>query len=140
MPVPTPVTTPVPDTTVVTASSLLLHVPPVVADVRAVVLPAQSVSVPPIAAGVATTVTVDIVRQPAAVYVIGVVPIDTPVTTPEVLLTVALVEKVTAHVPPVGVDANEALLPSHMPNEPVIDVGAAFTVTTLVEAHPVVAT
>ena len=67
VPALTPVTTPVPATTVAMLVLPLLHVPPVVADVRLVVLPAHNTSVPPIAAGVADTVTVDTVRQPPAV-------------------------------------------------------------------------
>ena len=126
-----------PDTTVATPVLLLVQVPPVVADVRLVVLPAQTVSVPPIAAGVATTETVAVVRHPPAVYVTGVVPTATPVTIPEVLPTVALVVKVTAHVPPVGVDDNEDVFPTHTTSEPVIAVGVAFTVTSLVAAQPV---
>jgi hypothetical protein len=42
----------------------LLHVPPEVAEARAVLLPAQKASVPVIAAGVDCTVTVTFLRQP----------------------------------------------------------------------------
>ena len=43
-----------------------LHVPPVVAELNAVVLPAHNESAPVIAAGVAVTVTVTFLRQPPA--------------------------------------------------------------------------
>src|ERR1019366_9069008 len=83
-----PETTPVLPT-VATAVLLLLHVPPGVASVSVVVLPAQTVAVPVTDDGNAFTVTVaEAVQPPDVVYVIDAVPGAMPETTP-VLPTVA---------------------------------------------------
>lgn len=58
-----PVTTPE-ELTVATAVLLLLHVPPGVASVSAVVAPTQRVSVPPMGAGLLLVVIVNVVKQP----------------------------------------------------------------------------
>jgi len=47
--------------------SELLHVPPMVDELSIVVLPAQSVFVPVMAAGIAPTVTIRVTKQPPAV-------------------------------------------------------------------------
>ena len=67
VPAPTPVTTPVPDTTVAFAGLLLLHVPPLVALLSVVVVPIQADSVPLIAPGAAVTVTSYVATQPLPV-------------------------------------------------------------------------
>ena len=64
MPGDTPVTTPVPDTTVATEGLLLLHVPPLVPSVKVVVAGVQIFEAPLIDAGAAFTVTVAEVVQP----------------------------------------------------------------------------
>jgi hypothetical protein len=58
VPEDTPVTTPVPATTVATAGVALLQVPPAVASLSVVVDPAQTLVVPVIAAGNGFTTTV----------------------------------------------------------------------------------
>ncbi len=68
VPALTPVTTPVPDTTVALAGLLLLHVPPLVALLSVVVVPIQADSVPPIAPGAAVTVTSRVATQPLPVW------------------------------------------------------------------------
>ncbi len=60
VPAATPVTTP-PVFTVAIAVALLIHVPPDTVLVRVVVDPVHTVAVPPIAAGVAFTVTFAVV-------------------------------------------------------------------------------
>jgi hypothetical protein len=105
--------------------------------VKVVVEPTQTVRVPVIVGG-GLTVTVTFAIQPLLfVYVITLVPVATPVTTP-VLLTVATAGVpetqgfVAAAVPePVKV----VVEPIHTVNVPVI-VGAAVTVTVAVMLHP----
>ena len=64
MPDATPVTTPVPDTTVASAVLLLVHAPPPVALVRVVVRPIHTFGVPLMDAGSGLTVTGVVVIQP----------------------------------------------------------------------------
>ena len=92
-----PAATPVTNPDVLTIARVgveLLQVPPVVVSVKAVVLPTQTLLVPPIAAGAvgrAYTVTVEgVLHPPLLVKVITLVPASTPVTRP-VPLTVATV-------------------------------------------------
>jgi hypothetical protein len=63
VPAETPDTTPV-DETVATDVEPLVHAPPDVASVRLVVLPAQTLAVPVMAAGDALTVTTVVTWQP----------------------------------------------------------------------------
>lgn len=63
-PADTPVTTPVVDAAVAIEVLLLIHVPPLVASVRVVALPAQTLKVPAIAAGAGFTV-ITVVTSPA---------------------------------------------------------------------------
>ena len=64
VPVPSPVTIPVADPMLAIAALLVLHVPPLGAADRVVVLPVQALSVPPILPGVAETVTCLTAAQP----------------------------------------------------------------------------
>ncbi len=67
VPVPMPVTRPVVEVTepiVATEVLLLLHVWPAVVEVRVVVLPVHTLSVPVIVAGRLTTETANVRRQP----------------------------------------------------------------------------
>jgi len=59
-----PYTTPLEDPTVATPVLLLLHEPPVVTSLNAVVDSIHTLRVPPIAEGGRFTVTVDVVKQP----------------------------------------------------------------------------
>src|SRR5665647_2384158 len=80
VPPDTPVTTPVPATTVATAGVALLHVPPAVASANVVVKPTHTFVVPVITAGKGLTVTVVVTKHPVGkVYDITEVPPDTPV-------------------------------------------------------------
>ena len=106
-PADTPVTTPdvgeaiVP--TVASAVLPLLHVPPDVASVNVVVRPIQTLTPNKgrILAGAVLTVTTAVVKQPVeSVYVLTVVPGDTPFTIPEVDPTVATESVLLVHVPP----------------------------------------
>ena len=63
MPAATPVTRPEPEPIVAIDTSLLLHVPPLVASVSVVVAPSQTLSVPPIVAGSGLMVTNVVLRH-----------------------------------------------------------------------------
>ena len=64
MPADTPVTTPVPPTTVATVVEALVHVPPVVPSVNVIVAPAQNAVEAGIVDGVVLTVTTAVAVQP----------------------------------------------------------------------------
>jgi hypothetical protein len=63
-------------------------------------------------------------------------PAATAVTTPVDGLTVATDVVPLVHVPPVGVELSEVVLPAHMVVVPVIADGAELTLTTVVLVHP----
>ncbi len=63
------------------------------------------------------------------------VPAETPVTIPDVP-TVAIPELPLTHDPPVGVDDNVVVAPTHTDIVPVIADGAANTVTVVVRTQP----
>ena len=67
MPVATPVTIPDDVPTVAIPVLLLLHVPPLVASLRVVVKPMQTVAVPLTDAGNGLTVTTTVATQPVAI-------------------------------------------------------------------------
>lgn len=100
VPPETPVTTPVPETTVATAVLPLLHVPPP-ASVSETVNPGHVIMVPVMAPGAGFTVTVVTVKHPVDnVYVITDVPAETPKTMPLPVPTVATPVLLLAQVPP----------------------------------------
>jgi len=137
VPVFTPVTMPVEVPTVAMIGLLLLHVPPVVASVRAVELATHVVAVPAIAVGNGLTVTVFVTLQPApGVYVITAVPVAIPVTIPVAGPTDAFVLPVL-HVPPVTGSLSVVVAPIQTVAVPVIGEGNGFAVNTLVTAQPV---
>ena len=63
VPAEIPVTVPEPEPMVAMAGLLLVHMPPVTALVRVVVAPTQTCRVPPMEAGVVTTVTIVVVTH-----------------------------------------------------------------------------
>ena len=65
VPVATPVTMPVPEPTVAYDTSVVLHVPPVVASLSVVVVPIQVVAAP-VTGSSALTVTAAVLMQPDA--------------------------------------------------------------------------
>jgi hypothetical protein len=65
-----------------------------------VVIPAHTLAVPPIVAGLASTVAVFDVVHPPAAYVIDVVPAAMPVTTPVLLFIVPIAVLLLLHTPP----------------------------------------
>ena len=65
------------------------------------------------------------------------VPVLTPVTTPDVELTLAVPDKLLVHVPPVGVELNVVVEPIQTDAVPVIAAGEALTVTVANDSQPV---
>jgi hypothetical protein len=112
---------------------LLLQLPSP-APLNAVVLPTQTPAVPVIAPGRALTVTITVPKHPVPdVYVIVVVPADSPYTKPVPEPTVATVVLLLDHIPPpVAALLSVVLAPTHTDNEPENSDGALFTVTTAV--------
>lgn len=132
-PAATPVTVPVTEPTVATATVLLLHTPPVVAELSVVADPAHTLVVPVIAAGIALTVTVVVVLQPdVSVKVIEVVPAETPVTIPELLIVATAGVLLVHDSPPVDASLKPMVVPTHKEVVPVIASGNGFTVTEAV--------
>jgi hypothetical protein len=138
VPAAIPVTVPVVELTVPTLGLLLLHAPPDAACVRVDVLPTHADAVPPIAAGVATTVTSVTLKQPDVeiIYVIFVVPTDNALTTPVVVFTVPTAKLLLLHVPPLVALDNVVVSPLQIVGTPVFGVKTAFTVTIAVDAQP----
>jgi hypothetical protein len=82
------------------------------------------------------TVTTLVTKHPVvAVYVIIVVPVETPDTTP-VPPTVAIDASSDIQVPPVKVFANNKLPPTTVKLPPVIDGGLLLTVTFFSDRQP----
>jgi len=138
VPEDTPVTTPVPLTTVAIVVLPLAHVPPVVPSVTVIVEPTQNGEDAEIADGVVLTVTIVVAVQPVpSEYVITDVPDNTPVTTPVLLTTVATVVVPLDQVPPVVPSVNVIVVPEQNADEADMADGNAFTVTTVVVKQPV---
>ena len=114
MPADTPVTTPVPDTTVATPVLLLLHVPEGVVLASVVVSVSHTDCVPVMLFGngsiVTTVVAIQLVPNE---YVIVVVPTATPVTMPLLRPIVAAAVFVLVHVPPGIVLESVLVAPIH---------------------------
>ena len=65
------------------------------------------------------------------------VPAETPVTTPVVEPTLALVASLLLHNPPVVASANPIVDPVHTAGAPVMAAGLGLTVTGIVAKQPV---
>ena len=135
-----PVTNPVEPFTVATPVAELLHTPPVIASVKAVVPPPEHIVIVPLIALPPATVSVVVFVHPFVddVYDIVVVPFAIPVIVPDADPIVAIDVVLLAHVPPVGVPVNVVLvvLPDiHAVADPVI-AGKAFIVTIALLPQP----
>jgi len=132
----TPLTDPEPERVVATDVLLLLHVPKP-GSVSEIELPLQTVDGPDTEEGSGLTVTTAVTAQLSAlVYEIVVVPGRIPPTLPEVAPTVAVVDVLLLHVPPVVTSARSVADPIHVCNVPVIEEGIGLTVTTIVVLQP----
>lgn len=137
MPAATPVTTPVPEITVARAVLLLVHAPPEGVLLSVVVVVVQTVAVPVIAEGVMFTVNGNATPQPAAeVYDMFNVPLEMPVTTPDVLIVPNAV-LVLLQVPPGVASARVTVDPTQTLDAPVMAAGVALTVTGMLIKQPV---
>ena len=136
----TPPTPPVAET-VATPVALLLHVPPLVASVNAVLVPVQTVADDgSIDATPEITVTALVTTQLPMLYEIVADPAEAPKTAP-VEETVAIVVLLLVHVPPETVSPKGVLAFEHTVTVPagVITVGLLLTVTVAVAGQvPVV--
>jgi hypothetical protein len=123
MPRAIPVT--IPELTVAIVVLWLVHTPPGVASVSAIVEPRQTAVAPVIADGSAAAVTVmDLVtvtdpHAPTTVYEILVVPAAAPVTIPE-RPTVAIAVLALLHAPPEVASVSGVVAPTHKDDAPVI--------------------
>lgn len=133
----TPVTRPVPKPTVAIAGMLLVHVPLATGWLNVVVNPSHTLSVPVIATGAGVTVTTIVDVQPALkAYVIVVVPVDTPQTTPVAEPTVPTDGVLLAQLPPGVLFVNVIQEPIHTFVGPTIGAAADTTVITIVTEQP----
>jgi hypothetical protein len=133
-----PVAIPVPIPIVATEGVLLLHVP-LPELVSVVDVPLQILSVPPIAAGRAFTVTIAVVAQPPVpnVYVTVLVPRPAmPVNTPVATSIVPTAGLLLLQAPPLLAFVRLVVAPWHTLRVPPIDAGKPYTVTTVVAAQP----
>jgi hypothetical protein len=129
-----PVTIPVVLLTTATPALLDDHVPPVVALLRVVAEPTQTLITPVIGAIAALTVMVLDVEQPPAVYVMEATPADRPVIPgiPTETTPVGL----EVHTPPMGLAVNVLLVPTQTMELPTVVTGIGLTVSTFTAAHP----
>jgi hypothetical protein len=104
------------------------HVPPVVASVSVVVKPTQTEATPPIAAGVALTVTVAVREHPVVGSVVIMVPV--PGTIPETTPFTSTVkfDDVVLHITPGVRLLSVVVRPGHTDNVPLIAEGSALIV------------
>jgi hypothetical protein len=129
VPAATPHAVPVELPMVATAVLLLLHVPPAVASLRVVQVPAHMVVVPMIAAGNGLTVaTIVAVQPPLMVYEITAVPAETPQSVP-VLPTVATETLLLLQVPPDVASLSVVQRPVHINGTPLMAAGAGSTIS-----------
>ena len=136
VPALTPVAVPVADPIVATAVALLLQVPPP-ASLNAVVALTHTDLVPVMEDGSAFTVNTAAAVQPVGiVYVMAVVPADTPVTTPVPDPIVATAVLLLVQVPPPA-SLSVVVSPAHTFVVPLIAAGSGFTDAAKVVLQPV---
>lgn len=136
LPAVTPVTMPVDEPTVAMPVAALVHVPAGVL-LSIVVRPTQTEATPPMALGIALTVTFLTAKHPDGnVYVMLTVLAAMPVTTPEAF-TVAIAPDAVVQAP-AGVLLSVVVAATQTLATPVIAVGLAFIVTVTVLVQPLV--
>jgi hypothetical protein len=139
----TPITTPDEEPTVAIVVLLLVQTPPVGELVSANVPPTHTLVagvpvVPVITVGSGFTVMVVVTKQPPGnVYVMTVVPDETPVTTPLAEPIVAIDGEPEVHTPPPGELLRLIDDPTQTVEGPVITVGVGFTVMVMEVEQPV---
>lgn len=111
----------------------LIQVPPDGDELNMAEEPTHKNVVPDIAVGVVLIVTICVTKQPPpTVYVISVVPLLMPDTTPVPDPTVAILKFPLVQVPPPGEEVNVVIEPAHKTAAPVIAAGVVLTVICLV--------
>jgi hypothetical protein len=136
VPTVTPVTFPDPST-VALLVLLLLQVPPAVASVKAIVVPAHSDVAPEIPPKFGFTVTTNEAVQPEpSVYIIVAVPEAKPDTIPVVVPTEAINAGLLLQVPFDTASLNVIVYPTQTDDAPNTAVGAELTATVAVRAQP----
>ena len=128
---------PVVDPTVATDVLLLVHTPNSVALVNVVDEPEHTDEAPPMAAGVAATLTIPVAMQPVGnIYVIADVPAATPVTIPDEDPIVAVEVELLDHGPPEEVLLSVVVDPIHTLSVPEMVFGKGFMVTVTLPCTP----
>jgi hypothetical protein len=137
-PAPPLLTTPLPDPTVATDDTLLLHVPPDRPLLNVVVNPAHIVVLPAIVVGNGLTVTdTDLLQPVGKMSVIVAVPPGAPPVMIAVLTPIgAITTLLLLHVPPIVLSVNAMVDPTQTDVGPIITPGNGFTVTVVVTLHP----
>lgn len=132
-------TRPVPEPTVATVVTLLVHVPPDVVLLSCVVAPAHIVVLPVMVVGNGFTVTVIDRLHPVgnASVITDVPPGALPVIIPVVVPIGATTGLLLLHVPPPVLSVSAMVDPTHTLVGPTITPGNGFTVTIVVVEHPV---
>ena len=133
-----PVTIPVDPPTPAIDGEPLVHVPPGVASVSAVVEATHTDSEPVIGGSdEVTVITTERVQPDGIVYTTVDVPAVRPLTRPVVDPTVATVVLLLLQAPPRTDSLKLIVAPSHTEFGPVIVAGSGFTVTIVVAVQPV---
>ena len=138
VPAAMPVIKPIAESIVAMAVELLRHTPPVVASKNMETAPTQMCVIPVGVAGPGLTVSVFDAEQPVGnVYMMFVVPDNTPKTMPDDEPIVAIAVLLLLHVPPVVASASDADTPTQIDDGPVMPAGSWFTVAGVVVVQPV---
>lgn len=137
VPTTTPVIRPEPDTAVAIPVLALLQLPPVVASLKIVVEPVQTVGAPVAAGGNPLIVMVCVAAQPVpTVYEISTLPADIPVTFPLTASTVAVPVPSLLQEPPVVTSATMVVEPAQSTVDPLIAKGVGLTVRVVAVLQP----
>ena len=141
----TPLAVPVNAPILTVPVGLLVQVPPVTISVYVIGIPIQMIFGPIIGPGTGLTVTIVAIWQPVDVnvYMIVVVPVNKPLTIPEVEPIVAIAVLVLVQVPPGVASVSKMVVPGHKADGPTINAGIGLTtkiaLSDIVRVHPVAA-
>ena len=137
VPADNPETIPDSEPTVATVVLLLVQEPPLSGLLNVVVAPVQMLVAPVIDPGVASTVTIVLMEHEPTEYVMAEVPALTPFKIPDVIPMVATAALPLVQLPPLTELVSVDELPAHSAVLPPIAAGAAMTVITTSETHPI---
>ena len=130
----TPDTTPVEASIVATEGLPLVHTPPATPSISVAVEPAHTIESPEISpmVDVLTDTVLDAEQPVGKVYLMVVVPVETPPTTPVAAPTVAIDVARLLQTPPEVASERVIVEPEQTEPEPTMAAGAGFTVTLAV--------